>query len=225
MRRVALTAVAAGAVVLLGACDITHNQLTGTVTGSGELVTESRPVRGFTAVSVSGAGQVIVQQTGVESLEITAEDNVLPHIRSEVVDEVLRLGFVAGTSVSGTRGVVYRVTVRDLTGIEASGASHVEAHGLDTPELACVFSGASSLDASGSADAHVIVLSGASRANAPDLRSRVVTATLSGASFAQLRASDSLVATASGGSTLEYYGNPVLVTHVSGGSVIRAVGS
>jgi hypothetical protein len=119
---------------------------------------------------------------------------------------------------------VYRLTVRDLTGIEASGASDVEAHGLDTRELATVLSGASSLEASGSAATHVMVLSGASRAEAPDLRSGVVTATVSGASFARLRVRDSLVATASGGSILEYYGSPVLVTHVSGGSVIRPAG-
>jgi hypothetical protein len=224
MRRAALTAVVGGAVALLGACDISHNHVTGTVTGSGELVTESRSVGGFTGVSVSSAGRLIVEQTGVESLEVTAEVNILPYIRSEVVGDVLRLGLAPGTRVSRTQGVVYRLTVRDLTAIEASGASHVEAHGLQTPELACVFSGASSLDASGSAHAQVIVLSGASRAVVPGLRSRVVTATLSGASFAQLRASDSLVATASGGSTLEYYGNPVLVTHISGGSVIRPVG-
>ncbi len=223
MRRAALTAVLGGAAVLLGACDISHNHVTGT--GSGEVVTESRPVGGFTGVAVSGAGRLIIEQTGVESLEITAEDNLLPHIRSEVVDDVLRLGFAPGTSVSRTQGVVYRLTVRDLTGIEASGASHVEAHGLDTPDLACVFSGASSFQASGSADAHVIVLSGASRADAPDLGSRVVTATLSGASFARLRVSAFLTATASGGSVLEYYGSPVLVTHVSGGSAIRRVGS
>jgi hypothetical protein len=210
--------------MLLGACDTTRNHVTGPATASGEVVTESRPVEGFTAVSVSGAGRLIVQQTGVESLEITAEDGLLPHIRSEVVGDVLRLGFAPGTSVSGTQGVVYRLTARDLTGIEASRASQVEAHGLHTSELACVLSGASSLDASGSADAHVIVLSGASRANAPDLESRVVTATLSGASFAQVRVSDSLVATASGGSILEYIGSPVLVTHVSGGSVIRPAG-
>ena len=225
MKRAVRTAVVGGAVLLLGACDISHNHVTGTVTGPGELVTESRPVEGFTAVSVSGAGHLIIEQTGVESLVITAEENLLPHIRSEVVDDVLRLGFAPGISVSGTREVVYRLTVRDLTGIEASGASRVEAHGLHTTQLASVFSGASSFDASGSADAHVIVLSGASRAEAPDLRSRVVTATVSGASFGVLRVSGSLVATASGGSTLEYYGSPVLVTNVSGGSVIRRVGS
>jgi len=225
MKRAVLTAVLGGAVVLLGACDISHNHVTGTTTGSGELVTESRPVGGFRVVSVSGAGHLIVEQTGVESLEITAEADLLPHIRSEVVDERLVLGFVPGVKVSGTRPVEYRLTVRDLTGIEASGASRVEAHGLRTRDLATVLSGASFLDASGEANAHVLVVSGASRAEASDLASRVSTATVSGASLARLRVTDSLVATASGASTLEYYGDPTVIANVSGGSVVRHAGS
>lgn len=223
MRRVALTA--AGAVtLLLGACDIEHHHPTGTSPGSGDLQTESRPVAGFSAVSVGGAGHLIIEQTGVESLEITAEDDLLPHIQAEVVADRLLLGFTSGVSASGTRQVRYRLTVRDLTGIEASGASRVETRGLDTPELASILSGASSLEASGAADVHFTLLSGASRLEAPDLHSRVVTATLAGASQARLRVSDSLVAAASGGSSLEYFGDPVLVTDVSGGSIVRRVG-
>jgi hypothetical protein len=224
MKRTALAA--AGAVtLLLGACDINHHHVSGTVPGQGDLVTESRPVAGFTAVSVSGAGHLVIEQKGIESLEITAEDSLLPHIQAEVVGDRLLLGFTPGVRVSGTREVLYRLRVRDLTGIEASGASRVEVRGLDTRELASVISGASSLEASGVADAHFTVLSGASRLEAPDLRSRVVTATLAGACHALLRVSDSLVATASGGSTLEYFGDPALVTDVSGGSLVRRVGS
>jgi len=225
MKRTTLAAAVSAALGLLGACSSsTSNGVTGTATGSGELATESRPVQGFTAVSVSAAGHLIIEQTGVESLEVTAEENLLPVIRSEVRNGQLLLGFEPGVSVTATREVLYRLTVRDLAALEASGASRVEARGLDTPELASVFSGASSLTASGAADAHTIVLSGASRAEAPDLRSRVVTATLSGASYGLVRVSDSLAATASGASTLEYLGDPVVVTSVSGGSVVRRVG-
>jgi hypothetical protein len=225
MQRVVGKAVLAGTVVLLGACDISHNHVTGNITGSGALATESRSVAGFTGVSVSGAGHLIIEQTGVESLEITADDNLLPHIRSEVVGDWLVLGFAPGVSVNGSRQVRYRLTVRRLTGIEASGASRVELHDLNTTGLASVVSGASSLEASGVATTHVTAVSGASRVEAPSLRSRTVTATVSGASDALLRVRDSLVVTASGGSSVEYYGDPVVVSEVSSGSTVRRVGS
>jgi hypothetical protein len=224
MRRLILAAGLAGALTLLGACEISHNRVTGTVTGTGDLVTESRPVAGFAGVSVSGAGRLVIEQTGVESLEIAAEEDVLPHIQSEVVGDWLVLGPAPGVSIHSTRAVRYRLTVRTLTGVEASGASHVEVRELNTPELASVLSGASSLEASGVATAHVTAVSGASRVEAADLRSRTVTATVSGASYALVQVSDALVATASGGSSLEYLGDPVVVSDVSGGSTVRRVG-
>ena len=207
--------------VSLGACN--GSSITGTP-GSGNLATESRPVSGFTGVSVGGAGHLIVEQTGVESLEITAEDNLLPLIRSEVVNGTLVLGFTPGTNVQSSHQVLYRLTVRDLVGLEASGASRVEIPNLTTSHLGTVLSGASELTAGGVAGNHARVLSGASRCEAPDLQSRVVTATLSGASYALVRVSDTLTTVASGGSSLEYYGSPITVVDLSGGSTVRRVG-
>ena len=223
MRRLMPALAVVAILALLGACSSSStNGITGT--GSGVLATESRPVQGFTGVSVNGAGHLVIQQTGVESLEITAEDDLLSLIRSDVVNGTLVLGFAPGVNVTTPHEVLYRLTVRDLTGLEASGASRVELAGLDTPSLATVLSGASSLTASGTAIHHAVVLSGASRCEAPDLRSRVVTSVLSGASYALLRVSHTLSAVASGASTLEYYGDPIVVTDASGGSAVRRVG-
>jgi hypothetical protein len=224
MRRLFLATGLVGALTLLGACEINHSHVTGTVTGTGDLVSESRPVAGFTGVSVSGAGHLVIEQTGVESLEITAESDILPHLQSEVVGDWLVLGPAPGVSVHSTRAIRYRLTVRTLTGIEASGASRVVAHDMNTTDLASVVSGASALEASGVASTHVAAVSGASRVEAPDLLSRAVIAAVSGASQATVRVSDSLAVTANGGSSLEYYGDPVVVSEISGGSTVRRVG-
>jgi hypothetical protein len=58
------------AVLLLAGCTITR--------GSGQLSSESRQVSGFTKVELSGSGELKIEQTGTESLTISAEDNVLP---------------------------------------------------------------------------------------------------------------------------------------------------
>lgn len=100
----------------LGACN--GSSITGTP-GSGNLATESRPVSGFTGVSVGHGGHLVVEQTGVASLEITAEDNLLPLIRSEVVNETLVLGLVPGANVQSSRPVVYRLSVGELLGVAA----------------------------------------------------------------------------------------------------------
>jgi hypothetical protein len=212
------------ALALLGGCDGSHHGPCSKVTGSGSVVTESRPVEGFAAVELNGAGHLIVEQTGVESLSITAEDNILPLVRSEVRNGRLVLGVEAGLGTSITREILYRLTVRDLTQIEASGANHVELRGVDAAELALHISGASSVSARGTVKRARVSLAGASRCVAPDLRARALVADLSGASYAVVRASDSLDVSARGASVLEYFGDPRLTTSVSGSSLVRRVG-
>ena len=210
------------ALALLWGCDCWTDSVTGTTAiGSGVMVTESRPVRGFTAVVVTGAGHVVIEQTGVESLQVTAEDNIMPFVSTEVRGGRLFLGFEPGVSVSMSRGVEYRISVAGLTEIEASGASRVEVLHVDTPELTARLVGASSYRAAGIADDHHLELVGASRCEAGELASHTVTAHLTGASYGLVRARDRLVVRATGASTLEYFGNPVVDAIVSGGSVVR----
>jgi hypothetical protein len=215
------------ALALLWACDGYHhrNHPYSTTIGSGRLETEARTVQGFDSVEVSAAGHLIVEQTGVESLQITAEDNVLPLVQSEVRNGRLVLGLAPGSSVTTTREVLFRLTVRDLAEVEASGASRVGLRGVDTAELALRVSGASDLTASGHAERVQIHLLGASHCEAPQLRIHALAAELSGASYALVRVSASLEANASGASVLEYLGDPTLVANVSGSSIVRRVRS
>jgi hypothetical protein len=216
------------ALALLWACDGHHHHpcsTCSTAIGSGNLVTESRTVQGFESVEVSAAGHLIIEQTGVESLQITAEDNILPLVRSEVRNGRLILGFEPGTNVNTTREVLFRLTVRDLTNVGASGASRVEIRAVDGAELALRVSGATSLTAIGRVERVHLDLSGASLCEAPELRAHVLAADVSGASYALVRASESLVANASGASILEYLGDPALEATVSGGSVVRRASS
>jgi hypothetical protein len=227
MKRTPRAWVLGAALALLWGCDDYHHHHhhnpSGTVIGSGDVVTESRPVGAVTSVSVSAAGQLTIEQSGVESLQITAEDNVLPFVVSDVRNGRLILGLDPGTSVTVTHPILFHLTVRDLTEIEASGASRVEARDVDTGDLTIQLSGASSLTATGFADRQQLDVSGASLCEAGDLRSRVVNARVSGASYGLVWASDSLVANVSGASVLEYFGDPIVETTVSGGSVVRSV--
>ena len=76
--------VLAAFVCVSGACGETPTSSSDRVVGSGTAATESRSVSDFRGVSVSGVGQVILENTGTESLTITAEDNIMPLLESEV---------------------------------------------------------------------------------------------------------------------------------------------
>jgi putative autotransporter adhesin-like protein len=195
-----------------------------TIVGSGVSATEARAVGGFEAVTVTAPLRVELATGGPPSLEITADDNVLALVRAEVRSGRLYLGLAPQTSFTRIREIVCRATAGSLRELDASAAARLVLTGFETDRLEVRLSGASSAETAGSVDELAIDASGASRFQGFELRSRSVRATLSGASYAQLRADSSLVADVSGASTLEYRGDPVVVSNVSGASVIRRVG-
>ena len=227
MRRVMLQMGIVAAVALLAACGqdgITTPNSPETIVGSGVIVSQARPVSGFTAVTVTGPLRLIVQQAGGPSLEVTADDNVLRVVQSEVRDGRLYLGFAPNLSLSRIRTVVCRVTMTEVRDIDASGAAAVEMSDLAGARLGIRLTGAATGSGSGTAEELALVVSGASRWTAGDLRSRVVTAGVSGASYALVRVSHSLIADVNGASMLEYMGDPQVAATVDGVSVLRRVG-
>lgn len=195
-----------------------------TIVGSGVSATEARLVTDFTAVTVTAPFRVVLMQGGGPSLEVTADDNVLPFVRSEVRGDRLFLGFTAPLNLTRAREILCRVTLAELREAEASGAAAIEMSGVEAERLFVRLSGASFGRASGTARDLTLDASGASRWDAPTMRARTMWATVSGASFALQRVSDSLRADVSGASTLEYLGDPVVESSVSGASTIRRVG-
>jgi hypothetical protein len=191
------------------------------VVGSGRVVTEPRNVGGFDAISLSGVGRLYVTQTGSESLEITAEDNVLRELRSDVVGGRLILGPESGTSLSNVRDIEYRLTVNDLHEIEVTGACEVFLEELDTPRLRIWASGSSRITADGFAERQDLIFSGTSLYRAERLDSRDVRLEVSGASFLQVRAGDRIEGSLSGTSILEYFGRPAVRVDTTGASVVR----
>lgn len=208
----------------VGGCGTSPTTPTANIAGSGHVVTEVRPVGGFTAVSVSGAGRLVIEQSGTETLAITAEDHILPLLRTVVVDGRLVIGAVSGTSINPTREILYRLGVRTLTDIEASGAIRVESTNIEADRLSLGLSGASTAHIAGTASRLILAASGASTCLVDGVRSLEVRAGLSGASYGRVRAAHFLEANVSGSSRLEYFGDPVLVANVSGSGFVRRIG-
>jgi hypothetical protein len=100
------------------------------VRGSGNMMTETRDVKGFDEIVVNGSGDVTVDVTGTESLEVEAEDNILPLLTTEVVGGRLELG--SNGSFSTTRGIHYTITAATLSGVTIRGSGNVVASDVDT---------------------------------------------------------------------------------------------
>ena len=103
------------------------------VRGSGVLATESRDLRGFSAVELSGVGTVRLAQTGSESVTIEAEDNLLPLLSTTVEDGALRIFTTGDANLRPTRPIVFHVTADQIERVRVSGSGNVEAQGLKAP--------------------------------------------------------------------------------------------
>ncbi len=217
-----------GAGLLFTGCDTdVHHDFSrvsgpNSIVGSGNVIGQSRTVSGFHGVSLSGAGRLIVDRNGFESLTITAEDNLLPYLTSRVSGGLLELGTTPGVSLNASREILYEVSARTFDELVLSGAGDIELMGLDTPYFRTTISGAGNVIAFGEATEQHVTISGAGRYDAEGLDSRVAHITVSGAAFARLRVSGELHVSISGAGTVEYYGDPVV--HVSGEGSVRRLG-
>ncbi|HET9110409.1 MAG TPA: head GIN domain-containing protein [Ktedonobacterales bacterium] len=191
--------------------------------GSGVVVTESREVSGFTRIKLAGFGTLNITQTGTESLSITADDNILPHLTSEVVDGTLELGVKPRLSFRPMKHITYTVTVNSLDGIQLTGAGTVHASGIQTQSLSVMISGAGDMTISGSAPLQTVKISGAGNYDASELQTESSEVTISGAGNARINASRTLNATVSGAGAVKYTGSPQVSQRITGIGSVRAV--
>ncbi len=190
------------------------------ITGSGQVVTESRPVSEFDGLVVNGAGRVLVDQTGTESLIITADDNVLPYIETQVRDGKLTIAFKPNVTVRHMKDLAFRLTVKNLNSIELDGAVALEGKNIAASRMAVTTSGAAAVKLEGKVDELAVTLSGTGAYNSQNLECKRATVTNNGAGAAIVRVSDELEATINGMGIIEYVGNPQVTRGIHGLGVV-----
>jgi len=96
-----------------------------TIEGSGNIITEARDVSGFDRVTLSGFGEVTVEQGEAESLTVSTDDNIMPYVTTEVRNNTLILDFDdkgRNRGYNPTDGIKFNLVVKDLSRIDISGA-------------------------------------------------------------------------------------------------------
>lgn len=190
------------------------------VSGSGEMVTESREVSGFDQIAVFGSGEVVVDVTGRESLSIEAEDNIMPQLTTEVRNGVLELE-VEG-NVSPTRDITYTITAATLTGVSIAGSGDVTATGVDSGEFGVEIAGSGDVSPVGTAGALSIEIAGSGRYRGEDLVATTATVEVAGSGDVVVNATEELDIDIAGSGSVEYLGNPTVEQSVSGSGEVRS---
>jgi len=215
--------------------------------GSGNVVTETRDVSGFHSIDISYPAQVLVKQGSKESLEIEAEDNLLPGLKTQVKDGVLEIFYKRenGKHVNPTKTVKITIVVKDLTSVDftsagdltiedlktnaldvsLSGAGNLKLDKILVKALDISLSGAGSMSASGTADDLSLNISGFGDFKGTDLHSKDAQVDISGAGSATTWVDNNLDAQISGAGSISYYGSASVTKQVSGVGGVNHLGN
>jgi len=191
----------------------------GMVVGSGDPVSETRSVAEFTSVSAGGGIQVELS-TGPQHVVITAQPNILAITTAEVSGSRLTLGTTSG--YVSPQGLVVKVTVPRLDGIELSGGASASGTVGTSEDLTIQMSGGARTTVSGSTGNLDLTASGGALPNLGELHATNATVDLSGGVVASVAVSGSLEGSASGGVVLTLTTRPASTrVETSGGAVVR----
>ena len=192
----------------------------GTVVGSGNIVTVSRPVVGYHAISLNGVGRLIVTQTGEESLTITGDDNIVSLISSEVQDGLLTVADPPNTEFEPSQVIVYRITVENLDAIRISGVVNATVDGVLTADFTADINGVTTLTAAGSVTNQRVSLNGVSSYLAEGLASETAVVTGSGVITAVVAVSNLLDGDVCGVGSISYVGSPTVLLRACPGIAV-----
>jgi hypothetical protein len=191
----------------------------GGVKGNGNVQSETREVRDFKAVDVSGVFQVEIVAQKDFDVRVEADENLLQYIKTEVNGGVLEIS--TSKRIKSSSGLKVRISAPDINKLEVSGVAKVTVSDLKNNGLELETSGASKVNLAGETDKLVVDVSGASNIDAEDLKTRAASVDASGASKVSVFATESVRTDASGASRITYSGGATdVVKKTSGASSV-----
>ena len=215
------------------------------IAGSGTATSETRQVGAFQGIHLKSAIELRVRQSTRDTVELRADDNILPVIETKVVDHrgvpTLELAVREGVSVSTRTKIVATVEVATLKALAVSGSGDVVADGiktsdlravisgagdmrlnqLDTGALSVVVSGSGDVAAQGRAGSLAITISGSGDVAARELPADEVKVSVAGSGSAKVHARKSLAVSIAGSGNVGYAGEATPAVSVMGSGSVK----
>lgn len=213
--------------------------------GSGNIIGVARNVGEFTEISILYPSDVTIRQGEVQSVKITADDNLLPQLSTEVRSGRLTIENNERSwakRVNSTEPVQIIITVNDLSQIDfdsagkvlvdqlsvdelslnLSGAGEITFASLAARQLTVTISGAGSIQADGNAETLHLEIDGLGSFNGDGFYATNADISINGAGSATLHVERQLKAEINGAGSINYYGSPDVQKGINGlGSVKR----
>lgn len=208
--------------------------------GTGPVKTETRAASDFHGVELNISGDVEVRVSDRYSIEVQAQENLLPLLKTEVENGRLKIYFSENVSFSDNVKVLVSAPAFDDLSISGSGkitaltpiqAERMKASVSGSGDLIvqqgtfgaleCNISGSGGFELGGSANATEIHISGSGDVNAKQLTSNELRTNIAGSGSVTAHVVQVLKADIAGSGDVFYTGDPSVESNVAGSGEVK----
>ena len=209
--------------------------------GLAEVISETREVSRFHSIRLSINGDVTVTQGKGQSLEIRADNDIMPRLRTKVKNGTLTISStgvvrgkdfleidiemeeVKGLNILGPGTIKFKNRIEaDNVSLKISGSGSIFLE-LDANDINTKISGSGAINLSGTVRSHTIEISGSGDTNAFELITEKTSVKISGSGGCMVNVSENLDVKISGSGDVEYKGSPKVNLRGSGSGTVKSV--
>lgn len=219
---------------------LAHSSGKKTVSGSGVAATQTREVPEFDRILLKSSGHLYLSRADVQSIEISADDNILPLVKTEVKNKVLE---ISDENYDLKPTVLeFHITLRQLRAITISGSGNVtgknpfrsddvtlEINGsgdMDLPVVAAhlktLINGSGTMTLTGESDDYEALIRGSGDIRAFSLKAQNASVSVAGSGNCSLFVSEWLRADIAGSGDVIYLGRPRVESRIRGSGAVKA---
>ena len=176
------------------------------VIGSGRAATENRAIGNFRSLELRGIGDVEVRIGARPSLQITADDNLLPYFTTAVEGDTLVIDSRGSFRTQRSPRIV--VTVPNVESVVTKGSGDVRLFGVNNAQLSLRIRGSGDISAQGRTRDLDVRIQGSGDTDVRGLSSVTARASVQGSGDIRVATNGALDASVAGSGTIYYAGNP-----------------
>ena len=204
------------AVIIIIIFIIKHNLTKNNIQGSGNIISESRELNNFTSIILLGSIDVNIKTSESNNCVVVADDNLIPYIKTEVVNNKLNISL--NESYSSEEKLVVNINTPNYDEVSLSGSGNINILDFKNNNLSLNISGSGNIIGNGEVETLVVKINGSGNLMSKEIKSKFATITINGSGDAEVFASDSISAKINGSGNIKYFGNPENVDSIINGS-------
>ena len=204
------------AIIIIIIFFIKNNLTKNNIQGSGNIISESRELNNFTSIILLGSIDVNIKTSESNNCVVVADDNLIPYIKTEVVNNKLNISL--NESYSSEEKLVVNINTPNYDEVSLSGSGNINILDFKNNNLSLNISGSGNITGNGEVETLVVKINGSGNLMSKEIKSKSATITINGSGDGEVFASDSISAKINGSGNIKYFGNPENVDSIINGS-------